>query len=492
MPLLRAAQNLASRIFGQQGPKLVRDLASLASGQLTSMLLGFLTFAYLARVLKPEAYGAVEYAIAVAALAAIVIECGAGTIGVRELAKQPERGRELATSVPAARFIMAVLVAPLAALSTWLAGMEGTTATLVCLYALSLLAVPFKQDWLLQGFERMSQNALAQPIRTAVFAAGIFLFVHETSDLVTVGVVELAAVTAMAFFFLVAQHRWAAPFQWPVPLSTPLFLLREGAAVGLSNGLWVFMLYAPMIMLTSLAGTGGAAWLGAAQRLVISLVTLSFVYHFNLYPVITRTVSYDRGKWGRIMAASARLVAWAGIGLALVLTLLSADLMTFVYGAPFAAGATALSILIWMFPLRMLTGHGRWSLIAAGHQRYLLLGEIAGAIVLLTVGFFAIPALEAAGGALALVSGIFISGFVTQVAVNRLVGPLSLFRYAGMPLAAALGGLAVAHAIDGSAWLQAAAGLAVYGLVALTQIRTGLADMHTIAFAKADKPEASN
>ncbi len=54
------------------------------SGQAASMLLGFTAFAYLARVLDPEAYGMVEYAIAVAALAAIIIECGAGNIAVRE------------------------------------------------------------------------------------------------------------------------------------------------------------------------------------------------------------------------------------------------------------------------------------------------------------------------------------------------------------------------------------------------------------------------
>ena len=43
--------------------------------------------------------------------------------------------------------------------------------------------------------------------------------------------------------------------------------------------------------------------------IVISLMTLSFIYHFNLYPVVTRTVAGDVESWARVMRASARLVA---------------------------------------------------------------------------------------------------------------------------------------------------------------------------------------
>jgi O-antigen/teichoic acid export membrane protein len=477
----------AAHVCGDRGPKLARDLVSLATGQFASMLIGFAAFAYLARVLDPVAYGAVEYAIAVAALAAIVIECGAGTIGVRELVRQPDRARDLASAVPVGRLMLALVVIPIAGLSSRLAGQEPEVTALVWLYAFSLLAVPFKQDWLLQGFERMSQASFAQPIRTGVFAIGVFLFVREAGDAMTVGAIEIASIAAVSVYFLIAQHLWTVPFGPVRSIRLPLILLKEGAAVGLSNGLWAFMLYAPMIMVTSLVGASEGAWLGAAQRLVISLVTFSFVYHFNLYPVIARTITHDPAAWGRVTAASCRLVAWAGIGFSLAVTLLSVEIMTLGFGPAFAEGAAALSILIWIFPLRTLTGHARWSLIATGHQRYLLGAEVLGAVTLLGIGAFAIPMFGAAGAAASLAGGILASGVVTQFAINRLVGPLSLLRPALLPIGAALAGLGISTLIEAPALPRAVTGIAIFTAVALTQTRTGLAALQTVAYAKAQK-----
>ena len=229
------------------GPKLLRDLASLATGQLTSMAISFAAFAYLARVLDTESYGAVEYAIAVAALAAILIECGAGTIGVRELGKTKENARQMAADIPVARMLLALLIVPLVGLSVLVTDLSAEAQVLVWLFALSMFAAPLKQDWLLQGFERMSQASFALPIRTLVFAVGVFLFVQTTSDVIIIGFVEIASVTAMSVFFLWAQHRWTVPFSFTGSIRKPLYFLREGAAVGLSNTLWAFMLYLSLI-----------------------------------------------------------------------------------------------------------------------------------------------------------------------------------------------------------------------------------------------------
>lgn len=474
----------AAHLLSDRGPKLLKDLLSLVTGQAASMLLGFATFAYLARVLTPEAYGLVEYAIAVAALAAIVIECGAGNIGVRELARRPKEARELVAAVPVARLLLALIVVPLACLSTLLADLPAEAEVLVWVYAVSTVSVAAKQDWVLQGFERMSQAAFAQPVRTGVLAVCVFLLVGDAADLIYVGAAELVSVAAVSLYLVWAQLRWTVPFRFQLSLREPFYLIWEGAAVGASNALWAFMLYAPVILLTSMVGGAGPAWLGAAQRLVISMVTMSFVYHFNLYPVITRTVLNSPDVWQRVVNASCRLVAWGCIGFALGTTLLREEIMAVVFGAPFQAGGDALGVLIWVFPLRTLTGHARWSLIAAGHQRYLLGAEILGASVLLAVGFIAIPALDSVGGALALLSGILASGIVTQFALNRIVAPLSLMRPAALPVIAALGGLAVAYLIEGPVLLKTAIGMVVFGLAALTQLRQLLRDVQTLGYAK--------
>ena len=484
MALIDAARERLAHLMSNRGPKLFRDLVSLASGQSVSMVVGFFAFAYLARVLDPEEYGAIELAISIAAFAAIVIECGAGTIGVRELVRRPDHAPDIAAQVPVARFLLALAVIPLVGLAGHWSGQTPEVVLLIWLYALSLLAVPLKQEWLLQGHERMSQAALAQPIRTGIFTAGVFLLMGPGSSILTVGVLELVAVAAVSVFYIAAQYRWAVPFRFGWPLRESFYFLKEGVSVGLSNMLWAFMLYVPIFLLASLAGGAEPAAMGAAQRIVISLMTLSFIYHFNLYPVLTRTVQHDRETWGRVIRASIHLVAWAGIAVALGLTIFSGPIMALVFGEGFRAAGPVLAVLAWAFPIRMLSGHARWSLIAQGSQKYLLWAEIAGAFTVVGVGVLAIPPLGATGAALALCSGLAASGLVTQVAAIRRIGPMAPLRAVGLPLVAALAGLAASHWIAETPATGALIAALVFLAAALTQLRLLAQDLRRIAYAK--------
>ncbi len=488
MSMIDTARERLAHLMSDRGPKLLRDLVSLASGQSVSMVVGFLAFAYLARVLDAAQYGAIELAISIAAFSAIVIECGAGTIGVRELARTPDRAPVLATQIPAARFLLALVVIPIVFLVGYFSDQGRDVTLLIWIYALSLLAVPLKQEWLLQGHEKMTLAALAQPIRTMIFAGGVFFLIAPGSSILTVGLIELAAVIAVSAYYVSAQYVWTVPFRFGWPPRSALFFLKEGFSVGLSNMLWAFMLYMPMFLLVSLADGTGPAWLGAGQRIVISLMTLSFIYHFNLYPVITRTVQHDRAAWQRVMRSSVHLVAWAGIAVALALTLLSTQIMELIFGPAFRTAGPVLAILAWAFPIRTLSGHARWSLIGAGDQKYLLWGEITGAITLVVTGVLSIPVWGAPGAALALCAGLVSSGVVTQIATHRVIGSMALVSSVSLPLAAAAAGLLLKGWITPDLMLQALLCAAIFGAVGLTRARALYRDLKRIAYAK-ETPE---
>ena len=86
--------------------RLLRDFAALAFGEGVSKIAGFAAFAYLARVLAPESYGAVELAAAMALFFALIVDFGFGPIGAREIAHEPHRAPELAGLVPSARLLL--------------------------------------------------------------------------------------------------------------------------------------------------------------------------------------------------------------------------------------------------------------------------------------------------------------------------------------------------------------------------------------------------
>lgn len=158
------------------------------------MVLGFVAFSYLSRQLTTELYGTVELIVSMSAFAAIVIDCGVNMIAVREMARPDANPSRIATAAVAARGLIAITVVPVFVIGILLVELPAQSTTLCILYAVSLLFVPLKQEWLLQSREHMRLAALGQPLRGAIFALLVILFVGSGDDMMYIGVAEVAAV----------------------------------------------------------------------------------------------------------------------------------------------------------------------------------------------------------------------------------------------------------------------------------------------------------
>lgn len=439
------------------------DLSSLIFGQFLSMALGFVGFAYLTRTLSAESYGFVEYAVAIAAIAAVVVEGGMGAIGTLYVSRDRSRAPELAARIPMARLLLAMAVIPLVGLVGTVTTTDPAVRTLIWLFGFSLLSVPLKQDWLLQGLERMTYVAPAQALKSALFAILVMFAVRSPGDIFAVGAAEATAAVMGGLYFLGAQRTLSIPIAIDRRLTGAWELIRTGASVGAANMLWPFMVYAPVLLVANLAGSVEAAWLGAAQRIVIALVSVSGLYFFNMYPLIARTLRDDPAVWGRLMASSYRLIAWIGIGAALAITLFAPVLVTAIFGPDYRVSAPVLATAIWILPIRLLSGHARWSLLAAERQATLLRVELACAATIVAGGVLLIPAYGALGGAIAAVTGNFIGWVLAHLGAHRHMDPLPGVRPALPPTAIALVAGAVGIAAGPSILVSLGALLAYSG-----------------------------
>jgi O-antigen/teichoic acid export membrane protein len=476
--------------FSDGGPRLLRDLFSLVGGQFFSMAIGFLSFTYLARVLDPPSYGSMEYAIGVAAFFTVIVECGLGPVGVSHLAREPGRTRELAAQIPAARLLLAVMTIPLVGLSSYVTGQDHQTTALVWVFAFSLFGIPWRQDWLLQALEKMGQAAPGPAVRMLAFALGVFLLVRHAEDLMFVGLVQIAAEAMGSAYYIVVQHFWAIPFKLDLRLSEMWRLIREGASVGVSQIVWTFSQYAPLFLVASLIGGSETAWFGAPLRILLALLAFGFLYHFNLLPISARLLKEDREEWSRLMQTSVRVAAWGGVGIALILTLMSQPLMVLIFGKNFIASVPVFSILIWVLPIRLLADHARWTLVASSLQRYLLIAEIVGAITLTISGIIMIPMDASQGAAAAAVIGNLVTWATAHFFVVRHVGRLPSFHVPFVPAGAAFLCAILASLINWGAFMSAAITIAGYAICASVLGGSLMADIKWLAYAKNTPPSS--
>jgi O-antigen/teichoic acid export membrane protein len=479
--LSRALLGLPKKLAGG-GVKFFRDLAVLVGGQVASKLIGFFAFAYLARVLDPEAYGSVEFVVGLAGLFATVIDLGLGTIGIRRAAADPEQRGNLAAQTSLMRFAVAVACALVMVIGVNLFGGSPALHGLVMLYAVSLLVSAWYQEWLLQSAGLMAHVAVAQVIRMSVFATAVLLLVHGVGDTVLVGAAEIGGVAAAAGYALHVQRRRIAPIRlWTSFESRSL--LREAIPIGLGTMIWSAAQYAPLFIIGAFVGGAGTGFFAGANRLAASVATFSFVYHFNLYATASRLARTSGAALSKLMRSSFRATAWATVGGALAVALAARPIMTLIFGRDFAEAAPSLAILIWTVPVMFLSGHARWSLILAHSEIEVFRSQVVGLLTVVALGMLLVPTHGETGAAVAALGGnigVWISSFALARYRNVETPPLLL---AARPLLVAAALAFCTTFVTLPVWAEAGGALLLYVLIAPVIDRTLLSDTRHLAGA---------
>ncbi len=466
-------------------PKFVRDLAILSGGQFAGKLIGLVVFAMLARTLDPEGYGALEYVVGLTAFFVTAVECGLGTIGVKRIARAREELPALAAEIPLTRLVIAILAIPLMIAGVEVFGSPAIPSGLVWLYAASLLFTALNQEWVLQSSELMSEVVVAQTLRALVFATAVFLFVRSSADVTAVGFAELGAVAVASIYCLWQQHFKVSPVRFSLSIPRMAILVREGTSVGLSHFVWSAAQFMPLFLLGSIVGAAQVGPFAAAQRLVMSVSTFSFVYHFNLYPSLTRAAADSDNELAKLLRISFRVTAWVSIGCALGFALSADLLLTSIYGERFAVGAPALAILVWVVPVMILSGHARWLLIVSDKQRCVLHAQIAGLVTIVLVGGPVIFHFRDVGAACTAVIGSIAVWIVSHRFALRLnASPPELSLFVKPLMLALLLGLAVQFAELGLL-VKAVGGFVLFVVAAPLVDRDLVRDAIRLAQAKA-------
>jgi len=452
--------------MGDPKSKALWDFVALSGGEVLGKLAGLVAFAYLARVLGPEYYGSVEVAGALLVFFSLIIDFGYGPVGAREITHHPEKLAQYAGMIPAARVLLALLCVPAMCLTAMLMKLPSDAVVLVCLYALAMLAAPWNQRWLFQGLDRMVLVSLGQLIRMLAFTAGVILLVQDPADLLRVGYVEIVAAVSMAVYFVAMQLRASIPLSLNFELRPLLNISHQSISLGLSQAVWALNQYLPTLLIASLSLATEVSWFGAAHRIVFSIVSFSMIYHFNLFPAVTRRLKVSQAAFSQLVKPSFRVTAWGSFFIAIVITFLAGPICEVVYGTDYAAAALPMAIIIWSLPLTLFSGHSRWPLVAVHKQRYVLYAQLAGLAATVVSGAFLIPRYGSLGGAVAMLLNAACVWFTAHYYASRFVGAIPFIGSILRQLLLAMFIMVAVFGVAGLTWYSALSGIIGFALLA--------------------------
>jgi O-antigen/teichoic acid export membrane protein len=201
-------------------------------------------------------------------------------------------------------------------------------------------------------------------------------------------------------------------------------LFKDVWFMGLSDFTWACLWYSPGIITgwMGLASTEHVAWIAASVRIVMSLHTFVWLYFFNMLPNLSKELSVSLDDWRDLMSRSLKTSMWPACLIAVGGTLIAPVLMPLVYGGAYTAAVRPFQIVIWMIPVAWFSGHFRFSLIAAGHQRWEFVVSAVTAAVTVSSAFVLVSYRGSVGAAAALLTGGVVNTILAYLAMNRQIG----------------------------------------------------------------------
>jgi O-antigen/teichoic acid export membrane protein len=437
----------------------------LSAGEFAAKLLTFASFSYLARILGPGQYGSLELTLAVMVFFTLPVDLGLGAYGAREIAYNRGRASRLLREITGLRFILALCSMLALGIFILILRKPLEVKLLLSLYGVSLLGGPFLLQWFFQAHDQMQWVGIASIVRQAGFAALVFLACRRGTNLTYVGLIECASVAGVCVFCIYVVRRMG--FEWPWPdlrVGRLAGHIGESVPIGLTELAWAFMWYFCTVLLGLIFSDWSLGWFGASHRALMALHTFVWLYFFNLLPSISRCVALPHKHLLELMDRSVRFTAWTGLLVATVLTVLARDLLRIVYGYFFTAAAGSFSILVWMLPIAMLSGHHRYILIAYKRQKQLLYCTATSAMVAVLFGLALVPLFRGRGAAWALLIANIVNFVLVYRSVSKLVMEVPIHKQLLAPLAS-LGAAAVVYAfcMNWNVWGAVAAGAVTYG-----------------------------
>ena len=270
-------------------------------------------------------------------------------------------------------------------------------------------------EWLYQGKERMSENAIARTIGAGVYLAVIVFGVRTPDDLRTAAFAAIAGDIASTGFLLSRYIQEFGPLDIRISFHQWMSLMRKALPFGAGSLLGHLSTNFPVIAIGIMLGSADAGVFSGANKLVFFLLMIDRILGTVLLPASARLHSASRESLRSALEETLRWIVILGLPLAVGGTLLGSELVVLVYGNAFASAGPVFAVLIWYVFLTMVhTVYTSGVMAAGGEIRYRNVMIMSAALYGITV-----TAGTAFWGVMGAAVGVLASEGITVIAMRN-------------------------------------------------------------------------
>jgi O-antigen/teichoic acid export membrane protein len=412
-------------------------LASAAGRSLAlrvaSLGLIFICHLLLTRLLGAHAYGLYAYALAWMKALSVPATLGLERLVVREVAIYNARSdwaswHGLLIWAGRALLIAAIGIALVAvALSLLISGSaEGLQPFWLAMALLPMLTLLRLKQFVMQGMHRailgQIPETLVQPLLLTILIPVYFAFVGRLTATGAMGLNVAATLAALVCGVALFGRTLPTSVKESAPNAQARVWRRSMVPLLLVSGVTAVSGQIPVLMLGAIGNAEAAGILSVAKRLadltIIPILALSAVLTPRLAALWAMR---DIRGLQRTMTKCARWVTLVSLPLALVFIIFGRPVLE-IFGVPFVAGTTALTLLCVGQIVNMFAGSNGLLLVMAGHEREVAVITVAGALLNLMLCALLVPGWGISGGAVSVTASLTAWNLLLMWRVWRVLG----------------------------------------------------------------------
>jgi O-antigen/teichoic acid export membrane protein len=406
----------SATVDAQRGWKMIaRRFAALFAGEGVARAVGFVLVLVLARRLEPDGFGVVTLGLTLVAWFTFVVDSGTELLTVRDIARTPDRFRQIADNVLGLRLALSLVAAVVFVVGVEVFARSVYTRDAVVLFALLLPAIALNLRWMVLGIGGSRGVAVGNVASRVLVLIGALLLVIDPGDVRRVPILETAGELLYALVILGYVSRRVGLIRPGFDLGAWRLTLRQSLPL-MASGVARATIFSFDVIVVSLAlGPHDLGIYGIALRPVdfaagaVGLFSLSFLSAF------TATTHEDAAA---LHGRALRVSVAACCALAFMLSLGSL-LVPFVFGDEYVAAVPVLAILAWRIPFAALSGMYTSVLVARHRQRTLMWNAVAIVPAAVGLDLAAILLFGLIGAAVASIAVAVLFAFVNYRSVAR-------------------------------------------------------------------------
>ncbi len=362
-----------------------------------------ITFPYVSVVLGATSNGIVSFVASYSAYFLMVAQLGVPTYGVRACARvrdDKEKLSKTAQEIFIINIIMSILVLAAYILSIFLIPELAENRTLLLIYSSTIIMNSFGMEWLYRAIEQYDYITIRSLIFKLISIGLMFAFVHSPSDYIMYAITILIAQIGSYVINFARARKFITfkPFKHynlKRHIKPLLLLFSQSAAISIYTNL-------DTIMLGFMSTYEEVGFYNASLRL--QNIISSFVA--SLGTVLLPRMSYyvknkESNKFLALMGKAINYSAFISIPLAIYISVMASDIITFIAGNGYLGAAGSMVYLsLSVVAIGLTNIIGMQVLTPLNKDKFVLISVMVGAVVDFVLNFFWIPAYGATGAAL--------------------------------------------------------------------------------------------